>query len=388
MFNNELIWFFTTFSAEFRKNKTEVFQTVMFLSLAHFFGFYNPCQLADYIGVSKQELYRKLKELSLYQIKEIQLCFMVKQAAERLNQLSGKSAATLSRAAVTLSVDNSVIDRFGRMLRCTYTWYSGRWKKTLNGHDLLGIVLTVGGTAIPLSLLFCSKQGRANTSKPTLLISMLTRLKEEFRKEGIDITAYPITLDSWFVSEDLRKKLILLGFKKIILAGKGNYTFNIKTGKENKKMKASEWKKHFKLKAGEWGINVPSVRVKAKSPTFGEVVLFFYKKSSTRNYYLIDFSEKPGRGAEIWNIWKQHHIIECFWRLIKSTFQIKSMRLQGDGLYVGLLIKLLSYLLVSRLQFLPEFAKLSMEQVMRKIRREYDLEALMEEHFHAVVSAL
>jgi hypothetical protein len=304
--------------------------------------------------------------------------FMVKQASEHLKPVLEKSAATKTRAGITLSVDNSVIDRLGRMLRCTWSWYSGRWKKVINGQDLLGIVLTINGLVFPLHLLFCSKQGRANTDKPTLLISMLTRLKGEFAKVGIDLTAFPITLDSWFVSKDLKKALHKLGFKKIPIAGKGNYTFTIK----QKKQKASMWKKEIILINNQWGIDVPSCRVKGQSPAFDNVILFFYEKNTTRNYYLMDFSQNPLRGAEIWHIWKQHYLIECFWKILKSVFQIKSMKLHGDGLYTGLLIKVLAYLLAMRLKVQKTFSKLTIVQIMRKIRRDLDLKTLLIEHFH------
>jgi hypothetical protein len=39
MLNNELNWFFIIFSSEFRKNKLIAFETIMFLTIAHFFGF-------------------------------------------------------------------------------------------------------------------------------------------------------------------------------------------------------------------------------------------------------------------------------------------------------------------------------------------------------------
>ena len=74
-----------------------------------------------------------------------------------------------------------------------------------------------------------------NTDKPTQLITMLTQLKEAFRRYDIDLTQMPLTLDSWFVSEPLRHELYGLGFEKIIIAGKGNYTFTI----NNRKQKAS-----------------------------------------------------------------------------------------------------------------------------------------------------
>jgi hypothetical protein len=115
-----------------------------------------------------------------------------------------KSASTRSRAGATLSIDNSVMDRFGKLLRCTWSWYSGRYHKVIRGQDLLGVVLTIQNIALPLHLLFCPKQGRYHTTKADLLIFMLTQLKTEFRREGIDITQLPLTLDSAYVSQELR----------------------------------------------------------------------------------------------------------------------------------------------------------------------------------------
>ena len=378
MLDPALSWFFLTFGKEFRQGKLVAFQPLMFLALAHFFGGYNPKQLADFLGIPHQKLYAQLKEWSLYYLREMLTCFMVKQAVERLKPVLAKSPATLSRAGITLSVDNSVIDRLGRLLRCTWSWYSGRWKKVVNGQDLLGVVLTLGGVVFPLGLWFCSKQGRANTDKPSLLIALLARLKEAFAREGIDITAFPITLDSWFVSEWLRQHLYALGFSKIILAGKGNYVFTI----GGKKQKASLWKKEITLSQTQWGIEVPAGRVQAISPTFGEIVVLFYQKSTTRNYYLMDFSKSPMRGAEIWHIWKQHHAIETFWKLLNSGLKIKAMQLQGNGLYTALLIKVLAYVLAIRVQAKRGFSELSITQIMRKIQREYDLKTLLKEHFH------
>lgn len=382
MLKQEIEWFFIIFGSEFRLRAEEAFQTFMLLALAHFFGFYNPKQFADFLNIRSQCFYEDLKKFSLYSLKTMLLKFMVMQAAEHLKPVLKKSDATRSRSGITLSVDNSVIDRLGRMFRCMYSWYSGRCKKVVRGNDLLGIVLTVNGIVIPLHLLFCSKQGRGNTDKPSLLISMMTALKEEFGKHGIDITQFPVTMDSWFVSEELKKKLRELGFHKIVIAGKGNYVFDIK----NKKQKASFWKKEVVLVSGQWATDVPSCRVKAESPTFGEIVLFFFEKSTTRTYYLMDFSQNPMRGAEMWHIWKQHHLIEHFWKLLKSVFKIKSMQLQGDGLYAGLLVKILSYLLAIRLKTHKSYSKLSIVQIMRKIRRDSDLEQLISEHFHLSLS--
>jgi Transposase DDE domain len=382
MGQQEFIWFLAIFHQEFRKNNPIAFEVLMVLAVANLFGFYNPKQLADFLEVPHQKFYAELKQWSVYQVKKMLLRFMVKQASEQLKSVMSKSDATKSRAGMSLSIDNSVIDRFGKLIRCAYSWYSGRYHKVIRGQDLLGIVLTINHIALPLHLMFCPKQGRYHTKKADLLIFMLKQLKLEFYREGIDITQIPLTLDSGYVSQELRERLHQLGFVKIIIAGKGNYVFTI----DGQKWDASTWKKVLMLDDPKWGIDVPSYRTWGYSPTFGLLVLLFFRKSTTRSYYLMNFSQMALRGAEIWHIWKQHHVIECFWKIMKSIFQIRSMQLQGDGLYTALLIKVLAYLLAVRLQAQGVFSKLTITQIMRKLRREEDLRDFLETHFHASFS--
>lgn len=101
----QFTWFFATFSKEFRNNNKHAFETVMFMSLAHFFGFYNPNELADYLGVQHQRIYEHLKEFNLYSLKKMLIKFMVKNAVEKLQDILHKSDATKSRAGITLSID-------------------------------------------------------------------------------------------------------------------------------------------------------------------------------------------------------------------------------------------------------------------------------------------
>jgi hypothetical protein len=382
MWQQEFTWFFALFHQEFRQGKHIAFEVLMTCALAHFFGFYNPKQLADFLDIPHQRLYAQLKDWSVYSLKEMLIRFMVKQAVEQLKPVLNKSAATWSRAGVTLSVDNSVMDRFGKLLRCTWSWYSGRYHKVIRGQDLLGIVLTINHIALPLHLLFCPKQGRYNTNKADLLIFMFTRLKAAFDREGIDLPKIPLTMDSWFVSQPLRERLHRLGFTKIIIVGKSNYTFTI----DDDKKEASQWKKDLVLQEPKWGIDVPSYRIQGHSPTFGSITLFFFQKRTTRSFYLMNFSQVSMRGAEIWHIWKSHQLIECFWKILKSIFHIRAMQLQGNGLYTALLIKVFAYLLAIRLKAHRTFAKLTITQIMRKLRRDHDVRDLLMTHFHDAFS--
>ena len=275
-------------------------------------------------------------------------------------------------------MDDSVIDRVGKRLRCTWSWYSGRWKKVVNGQNLLGIVLTINDKSIPIHLLFCSKQGCKNTDKPSLLVSMLTKLKEEFEQHDLDITTIPITMDSWYVSEPLKQELYGLGFTKIVVVGKSNYVFNDGLVKKT----ASQWKKEIEYDSTNWGIDVPAQRKTLTNPTFGRVNLLFFRKSTTRAFYLMDFSNNSLRSVQMWRIWLAHNLIEQFWKILKSVLAIGLMRLRGDGLYTGLLIKIMAYLWLTSLQNHSRLRHLSLTQIMRQLRRESDLFTLLSEHFH------
>ena len=96
----------------------------------------------------------------------------------------------------------------------------------------------------------------------------------------------------------------------------------------------------------------------------------------------MNFSQVVLRGAEIWHIWKQHHLIECFWKILKSIFHIRSMQLPGNGLYTALLIKGFAYLLALRLQAHRPFSQLTITQIMRNLRRDHNLKDLLTTYFH------
>jgi hypothetical protein len=147
MWQQELIWFFAIFHQEFRKNNAIAFEVLIVLAVANLFGFYNPQQLADFLEVPHQKFYAELKDWSVDHVKKMLLRFMVKQAAEKLKPVMSKRASTRSRAGATLSIDNRVMDRFGKLIRCAYSWYSGRYHKVIRGQDFLGIVLTINSLA-------------------------------------------------------------------------------------------------------------------------------------------------------------------------------------------------------------------------------------------------
>lgn len=145
-----LNFFCTILHNRFYQNNQEAIEILLMLVTGHLFGLYNPNQLADYLGIEKSKLYRKLKEWSLYQWKRILLEVGCQKALEEIQKTMEMSASTKSRRRITISVDDTVVKRFGEVLSYTYNWWSTTWNKSINSQNILAITLKIDDQVIPL----------------------------------------------------------------------------------------------------------------------------------------------------------------------------------------------------------------------------------------------
>jgi hypothetical protein len=211
---------------------------------------------------------------------------------------------------------------------------------------------------------------------------MLTQRKTALLRAGIAISQLPLTMDAASVAQERRHRLHQLGFLDIIMAGKGNDVLTIGT----QQWEASTWKKVRMFEEPTWGIDGPSCRLWGSRPPCGSLLRFFFRKSTTRSSSLMHFRQRALRGADIWHIGKPHHVIACFWKIMQSIVQLRSMHLQGDGLSTALLLKVFASLLALRLQAQGVFSKLTLPEIMRQLRREADVRDCLATHFPAPFS--
>ena len=328
-------------SSYFRRITSQVVETLLVLSVCHLFGLYNPNQVADALALPKARLYRDIGALSLYHAKSLNLRLGCAMAVTFIKDTESKSAATRSRRCITLSVDDTNLPRDGETLSYCSNYYSTKHKTPIWCQNVLGITLKVGDILLPLDMRLVSKQGRDNTDKPSLVITMLTEVLAFFDAHQIDLRKYPITFDSWYGSRKRVDALSDLGFASILIHGKNNYVMRI----GDTTAKLSVHKKNVELREDQWGCDKPVCRRKAESRTFGTcVVIFFRDRGKIRT--LLVFG-KPLRTCEAVRIWSQHHGIEQFWRYLKSNLHVSAMSLQSrEGAYVSLGIKVISYLIL------------------------------------------
>ena len=403
-------WFLYT---KFRQNQQEAVEILLTLVLGHVFGYYNPHQLSQRLGIPKTRLYEALKSWSLYQWRRQLMLIGCEYAVQRLRALQTKSAATQSRMRVTLAIDDTVVDRCGRLLSLTYSWWSGRAKKVIKGQNILGITLKIGDEVIPLAIRPIGKQGRTHTSKPEVFETLIVQLVEYFETQGIQIMDFPCSFDSWYGSYELVLLLTNIkermkdaktqklerqedqnqdsenqnreiqdgeiqekaGFDQIIIHTKSRYVYTI----DGVKQPLSEHKKRVELKSGQWGCgDIAVARCQAESPTFGALVLLFFRHGG-KTEALMALGRKL-RAAEILSIWHQHHGIEQFWKSLKSVLHLGSMSLRGrGGVYAELVIKVMAYVLMLQV---GRKCHLTLHQLQMEIRKQLDIEAFFREHFH------
>ncbi|MCG9127308.1 hypothetical protein JT359_06855 [Candidatus Poribacteria bacterium] len=171
-------------------------------------------------------LYRHLNGFSLYQSKSLLGRIGCSIAIQEIRETESKSTSTKSRRCITISVDDTNVSKYGKLL--SYCSTAGKKHNyTIRGQNVLGRTIKMGNMIIPLNIRIVGKQGRGNTDKPSLFHAMLKEVLDFFDAQGIDLRQYPITFDSWYGSKRLVQNLPEFGFDRILFHGKINYVMEI-----------------------------------------------------------------------------------------------------------------------------------------------------------------
>ena len=362
------------FDTNFKSCDPESIEVMLMLAYGHMFDIFTPNQLIQTLGLDKNDVYEAINSWSIYHLRKLFLNAGFQQVKGLIAEALTKSPATLSRVRITLSVDDTVIDRMGNLMSLTYSWFSGRHHDTVRGQNIIAITIKIGERVIPLCIRPVGKQGRGNTSKPQIFRDMLNSILELFQQEGIELNRFPITFDSWYGSEDLVKILKEKGFDQIVIHAKSNYVFGI----DGKKQKLSLHRKEIQLDDSAWGCKgIPVARKQAVSPTFGKVILIFFMDCSIVQCIMV-FGRKL-RACEGISIWKQHHSIEQFWRRLKYDLQIHRMRMRSrQGVYATVAVKFVAYLVMEKIS---SVTRMTFQKIKNHAKREIDLCSFFNEHF-------
>ncbi len=363
-----------------REDRSEFVEVTLILIVGLLCGLFNPNQVAEQLGVSPKRFYAVLTEMDARQWRVLLEKLMLEKAIEELKRYESASASTRSRRGASLSIDDTLVKRLSQVLSYVWAWYSGQLKDVRRGQDLLGIVLKINGRILPLSLVWVSKQGRGSTNKPAVLLREMKRLKELFRQAGVEITDLATSFDSWWASKPVSSQLAEIGFSKQVICAKANLVFETKEGRK----KLPLHREGKELKQG-WGHNELAKRVRAISPTFGQVALIFFHRARTKAYALIA-PQRLMRSCEALRVWKNHQAVETFWKRMKRWLGLGQMQMRGrEGAWAELALRVMAYLVAQEI-FTDEVGTIF--QLTQRLRRESTFAELVNKHFHSDLHAL
>jgi hypothetical protein len=143
----------------FRAMNPKVAETVFLLSFGHLFGLVNPNQLASALAIPKSSLYRHLRALRIDQFKRLLVETAGTMVIEHIQDTESKSDATKSRHRITLSVDDTVLARYGKKLPYCSRWWSKKQNAAIWSQNVLAITIKIGDRIFPLNIRLIGKQG-------------------------------------------------------------------------------------------------------------------------------------------------------------------------------------------------------------------------------------
>ena len=357
-------------------------EVVVVLVLSLLLGWDTVSEAARRLGLAKDQLYDRLKELTLSDWRKLFSSVFETLAIEHLLEAQGKSAATWSRLDVVLSFDDSVVRKWGSLLSYLGSWWSGQFHRVLRGHDVVLLVLKLGKEVIPGGFWLMSKHGRLS-NRHQRAGRLLEQLAARWQKAGIDLGRIPVSCDSGFADEYLVETLRKAGFRKVVMGVKGHY--RLYPGRAKKKSLAL-WqalrRADFPQTLG-WALSETVVLRAGTSPTFGKVTaLARIMLGKVRRVFAFGIY----RACEILRIWKAHHWIEEVFKRLKTLLSWGSYRLQGKtGAYAGIVIPFLAYFVLLRLQYRTGHTFARVCQAIQQWALN-DIDSLLQswsvEHFH------
>ncbi len=356
-----------------KQERDEFVEIVLVLLVGMLWGLYNPHQVAQQLGVSPKELYATLNQMSAAQWRKLLETMMLEHALGKLQKYEHSSASTRSRLHASVSVDDSVVKRLGQTISYVWSWYSGQAKRVVRGQDLVGIVLRIDSEIIPLRLVFVSKQGRGPTSKPEVVVNEMAQLKGYFAGHGIDLTQLGVSLDSWWVGQEMSSQLAALGFSKQVMAAKRSLILEKTEGRAS----LGEWKKVAELRSG-WGQPREAQRLHGASPRLGKIAVIMFDHPRSKTFAVICAARRL-RSCEGLRIWTNHHAVETFWKRLKSWLGLGKMQSRGRrGAWMEVCLRVLAYFFA---QDIFGRTASTLAQLTNWLRRQSTFADLIDEHF-------
>ena len=258
-------------------------------------------------------------------------------------QVEAKSPATRSRWQWTWVLDDSVFRKYGGELELVGHWWSGQYKRVVTGIDGVLVLVVIGDGKLVIPVDFAVRRpnptgpGRRCRTKLGWVQVMLDESLAALRRRGLELPAPMVVADSWFSDSKLMAHMAGIYQGTLLVQGKNSYTFYLEDGH---KVKGADLVHDDTAWPWCQSLHAPDcryARLRAKSPTYGQVTLILVDKPREDRVYLFCLaSDVPA--TRLLRVWSRRHLIEQVFRTLKSLLATDACQVHSEDAYYGHLV--------------------------------------------------
>jgi len=179
--------------------------------------------------------------------------------------------------------------------------------------------------------------GRRGRTKLGWAQVMLDESLAALRRRGLDLPAPLVVADSWLSDSKLMAHVADRHQGTLLVQGQATYPFSLDAGRKVKGadvvQEAQDWPWRQSLNASD----CRDARLRATSPTYGQVTLIMVDKPGEDRFYLRCFAT-PLQATRLLRRWSRRHWIAQVFRTLKPLFATDACQVHSEDAYYGHLV--------------------------------------------------
>jgi hypothetical protein len=283
-----------------------------------------------------------------------------------------------------LVADDSVFKKYGEQLGLVGTWWSGQEHRVLSGIDGVVLVVVVGDGKLVVPVDFAIRRpdptgpGAPCRDKLHWVQVMLDGRMTALHRRGVALPPPMVVADSWFGDSKLMQHVRDARQGTLLVEGKASYCFTLADGQQIKghdpiEGKGWRWHQH------PWEAGVRYVRLRATSPTYGQVTVILVDARGQDHFYLVCL-ETERSAPQLIRRWQRRSWIEHCFRTLKHLLATEACQVHREDAYYGhLVLRLMGCLVLFYTSRMVCKGRLTMEEIIFSLKhywRFVDCEAL------------
>jgi hypothetical protein len=254
----------------------------------------------------------------------------------------------------------------------------------LSGLDGLLLLVVVGDGRLVVPVDFAIRRpdpvgpGAPCRDKLNWARVMLDERLAAFRRRGVNLPPPMVVADSWLSDSKLMQYVGAQHHGTLLVEGKQSYTFVLADGHKVKGCDLIQGE-GWQWRQSPWETGVSYVRLRATSPTYGQVTIVIVDEPGEDRFYLLCL-ETTLSAPQLIRRWRRRTWIEFVFRTLKHLLATEACQVQSEDAYYGhLVLRLMASFILFYTSRVICQGQLTMEEMIFSLKhywRFVDLEPL------------